>query len=315
MWSVLELVLPLFGLILVGWSVGRSGYIGMSAGQALSQFAFKIAMPALLFRVTLNASWSGDPVLLAFAFFGSIAAVWVIAVCISRVLLRQSGAESTVTAMGSCFGNSAMLGLPLALTAFGEEAQAPITVIITLDTPILWLLGTLQMETIRARRSQTTIDVSALAAVARDIATNPIVVALILGTAGRAAGLTLPPLADRSLALLQQAALPTALVALGISICNFKLTEHQPSIGLILLLKMIVLPLVVFAVTTGLDLPPTWIGTATLLAAMPVGANAYLFATRYGLGGGAMAGTVAVSTACAVFTSSLVLLLLTTVTR
>jgi len=311
MLAILEIVVPVFSLILLGWAAARFGYLSEGTGKILAQFAFKVAMPALLFRATLNTGpWNGDPILLAVVYFGLLLSVWVAASLAARFLLRRPTADSPAIAMAACFGNTVMLGIPVALSAFGEAAAVPVALIITIDTPLLWLVATIQMELIRAREQGSTFQLTALAGVTRDVFLNPIVLPLILGTIGREAGLVLPSIADKLLSLLQQAAVPTALVALGTSLVSFQLKGQRATISVILLLKMLVFPALVFFGTRGLDLPPVWIAVATVLAAMPVGANAYLFASRYDRAVGSTSAAVAASTAFAVVTVSVTLYLL-----
>src|SRR5690349_9365633 len=46
--QVASLVLPVFAIIVTGWLAGWLGYISRSLADALVQFAYNIAMPALL---------------------------------------------------------------------------------------------------------------------------------------------------------------------------------------------------------------------------------------------------------------------------
>ena len=52
MLAVLGLITPLFGVIVLRFALGRSGYLTRGADRFLAEFGFKIAMPALLFRAT-----------------------------------------------------------------------------------------------------------------------------------------------------------------------------------------------------------------------------------------------------------------------
>src|SRR3546814_18941750 len=52
MQSILETVLPIFGLVLCGYVVGRKGWMSEEAIKGLNTFVFYFAIPALLFRAT-----------------------------------------------------------------------------------------------------------------------------------------------------------------------------------------------------------------------------------------------------------------------
>ena len=50
MTAILTTILPVFGLIALGYLAARVRYITATAAQGLTQFVFNIAIPALLFR-------------------------------------------------------------------------------------------------------------------------------------------------------------------------------------------------------------------------------------------------------------------------
>ena len=78
----------------------------------------------------------------------------------------------------------------------------------------------------------------------------------------------------------------------------------------IVAIKNLLLPLLVWGVSIRLGLPPVWQAVMVVMAALPVGINTYLFAERYECGQ-ALAGTaVVVSTAVSVITLSVVLSIL-----
>lgn len=308
---ILAIVLPVFGLIGLGWLSARVGYISRDGGRMLAQFAFKIAMPALLFRTTLTmAPWQGDPVLLAAAYFSFLAVIWLAASIATSVVLGRSAEDAPAIAMGACFGNTVMLGIPVAVSTFGDAGAVPAALLITIETPLLWLVATTHMEFARARKGA--FDIRMLGNLAAGVALNPIVLPLLLGTAGRMAGLALPPVLDKMLTLVAQAAVPSALVALGTTMLAFEGSNDRVAVPLMIGLKMVAFPPLVFLAATWLALPGPWIGVATLLAAMPVGANAYLFAARYDRAVGPVSVAVASSTALAVVTVTAVLYLLRT---
>jgi len=128
-----------------------------------------------------------------------------------------------------------------------------------------------------------------------DLAKNPIILALLAGIVGRANGLVVPELPDRLLALLHQAAVPSALCALGMSLATYEIKGQAPTLAVICILKLVVYPLIAFVLCVHVfALPPLWSAVAVLFAAMPVGANAYLFAQRYERAVGSVSSAIAV---------------------
>ena len=180
----------------------------------------------------------------------------------------------------------------------------------TLDSLILWLIATLHIEW--AERDKQPISLGkAAAGILFDLARNPIVMGVVIGTVWRIGGFGVPELVDRFLALLGQAAVPSGLFALGMSLATYRIAGQLPTLSVILVMKMLAMPIVIYLLAAYvLVLPPVWIAVATLIAVMPVGANAFLFAAKYDRAVGSVSASIAVSTALAVGWVSLVLYLM-----
>jgi hypothetical protein len=314
MLAVLTIVAPVFVLMGLGYLAARVRYLPEGAGAILAQFGFKVAMPAFLFRAMLNVGeMQASPLRLLAAYFAATAVVWTVATLASRALLARPAEDGAAMAMGACFGNTVMLGIPIAITAFGPEAATPLALLIAVETPLLWIMATLHMEAARRGRAMS---LSALREVLVDLAKNPIVASLVLGLAGRLLGLTLPSVPDRILGMLAQAAVPTALFAMGMTLAGFKVASEWRTIGVLSTLKLALYPALAWLSAVHLfGLPPLWSAIAVLLAAMPVGANAYLFAARYDRAAAPVSAAIAASTVVAVVTVSALLLALAPLAR
>jgi predicted permease len=306
---IFSTILPVFGLIALGFIAARGKFIGPAAAQGMSQFAFNLAMPALLFRAVANVgTQTSSPWPLWAAMFGGIAIVWFITTLIVRMTkLIDAGASSA--AMGAGFGNIAMLGVPLSIAHFGDAAAFPASIILSVHAPILWLAATIQMEAERQGQGPSISNV--LRELGTSLIRNPIVIAVVGGVLWRATGLGLHPIPDRFLDLLGGAGIPTALVALGLSLAGYGLRGHMSGIIVLLALKMLLLPLSVWLIAHfAFSLEPMWSNVAVLLASMPTGVNAYLFAQRYSSGTAVLSGTIALGTALSLISVAILLLLM-----
>lgn len=296
MTSILTAIAPIFGLIALGAAAGFWRFLSPQTGKGLTEFTFRFAVPALLFRTMVNADLSGTSITGLWAtHFGAAAAGWICATLATIVLLRRSAAEAVVMSMTTAHGNVLLLGLPVALGAFGPAATPSVAILISLHSPVLWLVATMQMA-FATRSSDTN-----LAATARDMALelcrNPIVISLVAGSAARMAGLELHPAIDRLLELLGGASVPCALFALGMSLTRFQLRGEMSAVTLLLLLKLALMPAVAWLLAVHVfALPPIQVAVVVLLAGMPTGANGFLFADRYSLAVGTTSAAVALGT-------------------
>jgi len=124
-------------------------------------------------------------------------------------------------------------------------------------------------------------------------------------------GLGTPLVIDRILQALATAAPPCGLIMAGASLAHVGIKEHWQSATVATVLKLALMPLIVWASGRYLfTLDPLWLTVATLNAAMPAGANVYMVAQLYRTGVGLATNVVVISTGFSVFTLSAVLLLL-----
>ncbi len=302
--SVLTTVLPVFGLILIGFIAARLSVVSEPAGKGLGEFIFTIAMPALLFRTMVTAPpIEGAPLATLAAFFLASAMTWVLTtVCAGRLLARPP-VEIAALSMGATFGNTVMLGIPLGLGHFGEAAAAPLALVVALHAPMLWLVATLQAEWALSERGVPLAP--KLKALGWDLALNPVVLGVIAGSVWRLTGLGIAPVPDKLIAMLGAAAIPGALFALGMSLARFEVRGQLGAVALVTGVKLVAFPMFAYVLATWVfALPPVSAGVVVLLAACPTGANAFLFASRYEQAVGVVSGAVALGTALAAVTVS-----------
>jgi malonate transporter and related proteins len=308
--AILTTVLPVFGLILLGYGFARANIIDAAAGRGITLFVFNVAIPALLFRTVASmGQQQGAPWNLWIAYFGGLGATWIIAAYLSRFVdsLDESGGAAASMAAG--FGNLALLGTPLTLAHFGEQTAVPLGMILSIHAPILWVSATLHREMARHTGSFS------FSRTGRELvgmlARNAIIIGLAAGTMWRFTGLGIHPVPDKMLSMLADAGVPTALFALGVSLSGYSLKGSWTGMFTLIGLKMFLMPALVFLLARyAVTLPPLWIKVAVLFAAMPTGANAFLFSHKNNEAVPAVSGAITMGTGLAAINASVLLWLM-----
>lgn len=310
LYQVITIVAPVFALLAMGGVAARTGFFDGTVEKGLSTFTLWIAIPALLFRLTAEADVPEvSPWGLWISFFLAGAVCWMGGVALARFLGRPR-ISGPMFAMAATYGNTVMLGIPLCLNAFGESATVPIALLTAVHSPILWISSTVQYEWSRAEGGRSIVQL--LGELVLVLAKNPVVMAILAGSAWGATGLGINGIADDVITRLGQAALPAALFALGMSLAAYSLRRELRAAPALTMVKMGLMPLLVWLLVTYVfQLPPVWAGTAVIMAAMPTGMNAYLFASKYETSVASVSSTVVLSTAVSVFLLPLIILLLT----
>jgi malonate transporter and related proteins len=309
--ATLDIVLPVFAVMLIGYGAGRAGVFGESFCRAMTSFMFNFAIPALLFRKLATTS------LPATLPWGTILAFYLAVFCcmgLGMVAGRAIGGRRldgmAIVGLNAGFGNGVLIGMPLALAAYGDAAALPLFLIIAFHSSALNLAGMLPIELSRGSGSGLrTLPVT----LAKALATNPIVLSLMLGLAWSAAGLPFPKMLGATLGLLGSAAAPTALFVMGATLPQYRIAGNIAESLAVTVLKLVVHPALVWLFATWLfAVEPLHRNVAVILAATPVGVNVYVLAARYNVGIATSTTAIFLTTALSILTLAAVLFLLLT---
>ena len=305
--ALINVVVPVFGVVLTGYLAGRFGSWGLNSAAALNRFVFYFALPPALFIYMARA-----PVEKIFnwpfigALVGGELGTLLIAVLVGRLWLRQDTATRAVAGLTALQANTVYMGLPVLLTAYGPDGALP-PIIATLCLTLLFITGVIAvLETTRAS-GQSTLRIGAH--VAGRVLLNPLVISPLLGIIFSTAALPLPKAASNYLDLMAATVGPAALFSLGLSLIERKLTGNIGEVIWLSTLKAVFNPLLTFVLVTYVfAMDPFWSKTAIILSAMPTGANAYVVAQQYNVHVDTASSVVVVSTGMSVVTISLLLI-------
>jgi hypothetical protein len=292
--AVFYKLLAIFVTVALGWVAGRMRWLGIGAdakdpARVLGNAAFYIFVPALLFRTTARLDFASMPWRTVAAYFAPVLLV-LFAVYVwqraSRGARRHGAAAPAVRAIGASFGNSVQIGIPLAAALFGEAGLAIHIALVSVHALILLSVLTALVELDLARerlRPQAASSIwPTLRTTVRNTVVHPVVLPVLAGLAWNASGLGLHPVADEVLIGLGSAVVPVCLVLVGLTLAYYGTRGRlRGAVGLGAV-KLLLLPAVVLATAHwGFGLGGLPLAVMVMMAALPVGSNALIFAQRY----------------------------------
>ncbi|MEZ5841627.1 MAG: AEC family transporter [Hyphomicrobiales bacterium] len=310
MQQIVDVILPVFGLIAVGWLTSRIRLLGDDVGDALGNFVFTIAVPLLIFRTLATADFAGSsPWPLWIAYFTGAGVSWGLAIAIIRLGFGRDARAGVIAGVSSSFSNLVLVGTPLVMTAFGEKGLVPVFLVVSVQLPVMMTVSTLLIEQAERREraaSQGPGGASLAATLLRNIFTSPIILGILAGALWRTTGLAIPGPMKSLVDGLAATAIPCALFSLGMGLKRYGIAGNIGPAFLLTALKLLVMPAVVWLVVSRFPgVPPMWVKVLTIGAATPTGVNAYLLAVRFRTGHGLASNTITLSTALAVVTVTL----------
>jgi predicted permease len=277
--DVLNLALPYFGLIFLGFACGKTQRIPDTGLAWMNFFIIYVALPCLFYRIVAKTPLE-ELTRISFVVATSLATTIAFAIALGISLLaRERLQNATIAGLAGGYGNIGYMGPGLALSTLGPEAAAPVALIFCFDSILLFSLVPLLMALAGTEKKSFTE--SALLVIKR-IVLHPFIVATALGVVSAALHFEPPVALDRLMQFLQNAAAPCALFVLGVTVALRPLQRMPWEVPVIVLVKLTLHPVIVLAALSLFGpFPQAWIYTAVLMAALPPALNVFILARQY----------------------------------
>ncbi len=301
MLSILDVVLPVFAIIVLGYGAVRLRLFPASGTNALVNFVNNFATPCLLFEGMLTSDFSStfNPAIIVPFYVGALTSLFAGALIARRVFGNRPG-ESVSAGFAAMFTNTVLIGIPIVQRAYGAQSLPTVFSIIAFHAPGLITLGMVVMEF--TRRDNQPLGKTLVVAATR-VVQNPLLWGVAFGVAANKLGVKLPEPATAFVNMMSAAVLPTALFGLGGALNEYKLSESWLEAGAMSLFKLVVHPAIAYVLMVPiLHVPLEYARYGVLLAAMPAGINVYIFATYYERAVNVAANVILISTVAAVVT-------------
>src|SRR6187397_1265746 len=277
--DILNLAIPYFGLIFIGFACGKTRRLPESGLAWMNFFLLYVSLPALLFRIMSDTPFSelNNPPFLIATTLATVSA-FVLARVGGRVIGELSLRKATMAGLAGAYGNIGYMGPGLALAVLGTKAAAPTALIFCCDSIFLFTIVPLLIEL--SDREHPSI-VHAFGVVLKQIVLNPLIMSACFGAAVAALHIELPVALDRTIIFLQNAAAPTALFVLGVTVALRPFDRVPLELPGVIAIKLLIHPLIVFGLMLlfGPFAQP-WAATAVLMAALPPALNVFVIARQ-----------------------------------
>ena len=300
---VLYKLLAIFITVALGWFAGRMRWLGEASSQTdparmLSNAAFFIFIPALMFRTTARVDLQALPWTTLLAYFVPALMIMLAVYAALRWAQRQDQVQPTpataatpaVRAFAVTFGNSVQVGIPLAAALFGEAGLGIHITLVSLHALVVLTVITVLVELDIARSRAAQLGAGAgqgklwrtLSSTARSAVIHPVVLPVLAGLAWNLAGLPWPDALDETFKLLSSAVAPLCLVLIGLSLAYSGVGGTWRGALGVSALKLLALPALALVVAHwGFGLTGLALQVVVVMAALPTGSNPLIFAQRY----------------------------------
>jgi predicted permease len=276
LFDILLIVLPVFFVIGLGYSLKDTGLVDSSFLFQLNRLIYYVALPALLFYKisTSDFSASFNPVLL----MGMSAAI-IIVFAISYlygVLRKYPPAMRGAFSQGAFRGNFAFIGLAIIFNAYGEGGFAIAGILLGFLVPVMNFFAVLALLLPQQENKQNL----GSAFWAYQFVFNPLIIASFVGLIWSFFNIPMPLVLDKALKILTGMSLPLALIAIGASFSPKALQGEIVKALLASGIKLIWLPLLTAGILLFLGIRGQELAIGVIFAGTPTATGAYIMAQQ-----------------------------------
>ncbi len=278
--DILNLSLPFFGLIFLGYLAGRAVKLPESGLAWLNVFIIYFALPALFFKLIAQTPFeelTNWPYIFATTF--STYCAFALAFLVGLIVMRGRIPEATIQGVVGAYSNIGYMGPGLTLAALGPSAAVPTALIFCFDNTLLFTLVPFLMalgSSAKMGIGETTL------LVLKRVFTHPFILATIVGVIAAYFQFKPPMAVDQMLTFLSGAAAPAALFTMGVTVAMRPIKRIPAELPVLLMIKLVLHPALVLIVLNFLgETDPIWVATAVLMAALPPALNVFILARQY----------------------------------
>ncbi|NLB31715.1 MAG: AEC family transporter [Alcaligenaceae bacterium] len=284
MLAILNITLPLFLLIGIGYSAVKLGFLSLEHNRGLGSYVLNFAYPALVFNAISTLDITSAFIYEYVLIYGGISiTLYWIGVLISLKVLGRNAVQSALNGLGLIFCNTAFLGYPVLAQVIGYEKAAIFLSMNLLFENLLGVLPTILLCELSAGKKKNLFKLFLTAL--QKIFSSPPIIAIISGLIFSLLGLGVVEPIRKTLTMLSIAAAPVALFAIGANLNGIRFRSSIKGAIPITLGKLVLFPSLIFLGFTllGVD-DSTTVMSGVLLASAPAATLYALIGIQYGEG-------------------------------
>ena len=285
MQNVIEIVLPVFLVIGLGYTIRKLGLVSRNFFSEVNKLVYYICLPLLLIYKIAGADFSTSfNFKLVMATSGGVACCFAIAYLYGKWRSFPAPVHGSFC-QGSFRGNLAYIGLAIVFNAYGDIGLTRAGILLGFLVPVLNFFAILALVLPQQQQRTSFGEIIGL------IISNPLILASLIGLLWSFMQLPMPVILDRTLSIATGMSLPLALLSIGGSFSLASLKGDIPKAVLATAMKLLFMPLITAVFMLLLNISGLDFSIGLLMAGAPTAVATYIMACQMGADGD-LAGTI-----------------------
>lgn len=208
----LNATIPIFIMMILGYILNKIKLLDNETSKKISQFSFKILLPALLFMDLSTADFLSiwDTKYVLFCFTATILSITIASVL---SLVNRDKNERGEFIQASYRSSAAVLGIAFVNNIYGESTMASLMIIGTV--PLYNIIAVIVLSVTSPEKDKSKSTKELILKTLKDVVTNPIIIGIAAGIVWSLLKIPQPVIMSKSISYLGNMASPLSLISLG----------------------------------------------------------------------------------------------------
>ncbi len=299
---IINQVLNLFMPVVVGFIIIRIGIVEKGFVKGVSAFLYNITLPCTV-ALALRGGAGDISVSDALALFAVSSAIVLVSKLLAELVIRYTKPKEEmrgVIRFALCFSNFSFMGYPVAEALMGERGLVMATVY---SLPLFLMVQSVGVAFILDKSGGRNL---------RKLLLNPPMLGVVAGLVLFLTKIAFPRGIERTIESFGAMTTPLAMLLVGMTLAgvSVKKTLASPLCYLVALLRLVVIPIGVYAVLSLIGVRSDVRDVATIISMMPIASNIIIVLSGRGLDSTHAASAVLVALVLGVVTIPLMTTLL-----
>lgn len=268
---VYEGIVSLFILMIIGIYARKKDIITDEINKGLTDILLKISLPLLIIS-SFNITYSDELKLNVMKSFYYSIITFVISVIVSKILLKLIKSNNKyILQFSNVFSNCGFVGFPIIEGIYGKEGLIYASVFNMIFTIFVWTYG---VSLFTGGISKENI---------KKVISNPSIIAVCIGMLIMIFKINLPSIILNPIETVGSITSALSMLIVGAIIANINIKDYIKDLSLYygVVIKLLIIPILIYFVLLLLPGPLKVIKVMVLLSAMPTAAMAPIFAESF----------------------------------
>ena len=292
---MIEALAPVALLIGLGYALRAGGFMPEASWAPIDRLVYYVLFPALLVRELATADLTGLPVARVATVLLACQLLMAALATYASARLRLDGPAYTSILQCVVRWNT-YIALALAPAVVGPAGIPLVALAVAIMVPVANILS------VAALARHGSAGRAGPARFARAVATNPLILACLVGSSLNLGGIELPSLLREPLAILGRATLALGLLTVGAGLRPALVADRGPLVGVVTAAHLLLKPAIGLALAVAVGLTGTAVEVVALACAVPTATSSYILARLLGGDAVLMAALVTTTTVAAIAT-------------